>query len=306
MRTIIVDGAWPKIAKATKADRGRRMLAVAYASELHVRMKRGDLLVTDASEPTIASGGTDAKLLADLHAKGVEVYGLDGLHAKLGVLGAHAVIGSANMSAMSAERLHEAVLITDDGAIRSQVMATVTALRDVAVRLDDDALKTLARIRVVRHGGGARRRKASIADAGHNTWLLGGKVLSHVRKETQEAIDEGTETVRELVQDEDYEPIHWTLNANSAMGRQAKRGDRVVCILRHGRGIDVSPPNTVLHCARKGKRFVVFMEPREDEVVGWREFSGWATKVGLRVGKQTCRALNDREVALIKTFDWPT
>ncbi len=303
MRTIIVDGAWPKIAKATKADRGRRMLAVAYATKLHISLNKGDILVTNAATATIAAGETGAKLLMDLHRKGVEVYGLDTLHAKLGVLGRHAVIGSANLSLSSAEQLSEAVLVTDDDAIRAQVLATVAGLRDVAVRLDGTALAKLGRIPVVRRGGGGRKRKKAVADAGNQTWLVGGKYLAHIRQDTQELVDEGAEEVRELIDaDEDYEPVWFTTGVKTPMGRSAKPGDRIIRILRHERGIDVLPPKTIQHCKRSATRCVAYVEPGEDDMVGWREFSGWATKVGLRVGKQVCRGLNDREVALVRTF----
>lgn len=308
MRTIVVDGAWPKIAKATHADRGRRMLAVAYATELHVRLGKGDILVVNAATPTIAAGETSATLLVDLHRKGVEVYGLDSLHAKLGVLGRHSIIGSANLSRSSAEQLSEAVLITDDDAIRAQVVSTVSGLREISVRLDDASLANLCRIPVVRRGDGGRKRKKTVPDAGNQTWLVGGRYLSYVRQQTQDLVDAGADEARDLLNaDDDYEPSWFGVNVRTPMGRAAKPGDRIIRILRHERGIDVLPPRPIQYCKRSATRCVAYMEPGEDDVVGWREFSSWASSVGLRVGKLGCRALSDREVALIRTFSaWPS
>ena len=268
-------------------------------------MRQGDILVTNAGDATIASGETSAKLLADLLAQGVELYGLDSLHAKLGVIGKHAVIGSANMSASSAGSLHEAVLVTTDDAIRAQVMATVSGLKDAAERLDNDAIQRLLKIKVVRRGGANRRLQKRVADAGHRTWLVGGHLLERVTAQTQATVDRGVQVVRDLTEDESYEPGWFRVSRSSPVGKAVRRGDRLVQILAHKRGIDVNPPTPVLHCERSGKQTIAFIDSDEDRSIGWRAFSAWAAKHEVRIGKRSCRLLTDRETQAIDAY-WAT
>ena len=48
-----------------------------------MKFKKSDVLIVDASDETIASGGTSATLLAALLRRGVKLYSVTGLHAKV-------------------------------------------------------------------------------------------------------------------------------------------------------------------------------------------------------------------------------
>jgi hypothetical protein len=85
-----------------------------------IGFQAGDVLVVDASRRAIASGQTDAPLLRELDSRGVAVYSREGLHAKVLLLGAYSVIGSANMSG-SSDVLIEAAVISDSDVIASGV-----------------------------------------------------------------------------------------------------------------------------------------------------------------------------------------
>ena len=303
MRSILVENAWPKIAKATAGDRGRRHLAIAYATKLHVRLGRGDILVTNAAAATIGCGETSAPLLAKLLRKGVEIYCLDSLHAKLGVIGRHAFVGSANMSVSSDVALHEGVLVTTDDAIRAQVLATVNGLKEVAQRITDADIKRLLRIKVVRRGGGALRSRKRVADAGHQTWLVGGRLLKRVTAMTQATIDRGTQAVHDLTQDDAYEPVWFRVSISSPMGKGVRPGDRLVRVVAHKRGIDIHPPTPVIHCERSGNHTIAFIDSDEERSVGWRTFSARAAQHEVRISKRACRLLTERETRAIEGYE---
>src|SRR5688572_22041220 len=76
-----------------------RKAAVAYVtSDQYVEFKEDDLLVVDASDMAIACGETDREVLTRAFSRGVRLYSLPDLHAKLFVFDDTAVIGSANLS----------------------------------------------------------------------------------------------------------------------------------------------------------------------------------------------------------------
>jgi hypothetical protein len=106
---------WPQLTKAARGS--RQSCAVAYfgkgASRL-LPLAKGSRLVVDASERSVASGQTCPADLIKLVERGVAVFSVPNLHAKVFVLGRVAYIGSANASSRSASHLVEAVIRTTD------------------------------------------------------------------------------------------------------------------------------------------------------------------------------------------------
>lgn len=120
---LIVDRVWPAITEAADNTKSPAYVAVAYfgagASKL-LPLNKGSRLVVDASERSIKSGQTSPAELLKLHRKGVKVYSVENLHAKVFVFGRTAFVGSANVSKNSKEVLFEAVIRTSDvAAVRS-------------------------------------------------------------------------------------------------------------------------------------------------------------------------------------------
>jgi hypothetical protein len=84
--------------------------------------------VVNASEAAVQSGQTHPNDLIELQNKGVRIYSVANLHAKVFVFGKAAYIGSANVSNRSAGRLVEAVVRTTDRATVLSARAFVRAL----------------------------------------------------------------------------------------------------------------------------------------------------------------------------------
>jgi len=109
---------WSRLKKAAIASRKPAYVAVAYfgkgASRLLPLPERSRLVV-DASESAVKSGQTcPAELKILKRKKGVRIYSVDNLHAKVFVLGSKAFVGSANVSRHSADTLLEAMVATTD------------------------------------------------------------------------------------------------------------------------------------------------------------------------------------------------
>src|SRR5690349_14371375 len=110
MLRVHASGLWKVIAKLSAKVKSGRLAAVAYfTSEGNVEFNKDDVLIVDASDNTIAAGGTSAKLLKSLLQRGVRLYSVPGLHAKVYLFDQTAVIGSANLSKHSTTLIEAAV-----------------------------------------------------------------------------------------------------------------------------------------------------------------------------------------------------
>lgn len=102
---------WAAIEKdLRKPTRKPVIVVIAYVATnapemLHLR--KGDALVCEASDPTIANGATNADALRRIRQRGVTVFSVQGLHAKVIASPEFAWVGSANAS-KSSESLIEA------------------------------------------------------------------------------------------------------------------------------------------------------------------------------------------------------
>jgi len=142
MQRVLSQDIWREVsALARKAH--RRQAAIAYVTLDLLHLTRGDDLITNASPSAIACGQTNAKLLKRLHENGVNVYDCDDLHAKVVLLDDITVIGSANMSSLSAGHLVEAGVLTDHHSIVAGVASLIEQLRKQARPLATQRLAAL-------------------------------------------------------------------------------------------------------------------------------------------------------------------
>ena len=106
---------WVAITKAVAMAKGQTLAAIGYVSEGaidYLPLKKGDVLVCDASTGSIRNGSTNPQALLPFLNRGVKVFSKQGLHAKVVITRRRAFVGSANASSNSALRLFEATLDT--------------------------------------------------------------------------------------------------------------------------------------------------------------------------------------------------
>lgn len=125
-------------------SRGKKHAAIAFigkeAPDL-LPLRRGDVLVVNAGDPTLASGGTSPDALRAFLNRGVEVWSHPYLHAKvISISRGITVVGSANASTRSGSLL-EAVAVLSDDASRTAAVDFVVGLAGHAQRVDAAFLK---------------------------------------------------------------------------------------------------------------------------------------------------------------------
>ena len=147
MKIRFLHKPWPQITKAIRRAAGAAHVGVAYlgrgGSEL-LPLKRGSTLVVDASDASVRAGRTCPDELLKLFRRGVRVFTVDNLHAKVFVTPGVLFVGSANASRASANNLLEAALMTTHPSIVTAAREWVESL--AAVELGDEYLRRLALI----------------------------------------------------------------------------------------------------------------------------------------------------------------
>jgi len=144
---LITSKIWQIISAAAKGTKRPAHVAVAYfgngAAKL-LPLPKGSRLVVDASIPRVKSGLTCPAELKKLHKKGVLIYSVQNLHAKLFVFGSKAFVGSTNVSNNSAGTLVEAVISTTNKKAISDAKGFVQSL--CLHELGPEAIDSLAKL----------------------------------------------------------------------------------------------------------------------------------------------------------------
>jgi phosphatidylserine/phosphatidylglycerophosphate/cardiolipin synthase-like enzyme len=236
MQRVLSSGLWTAIrAQAQRAH--RRKAAIAYVTRDLVGFRKADVLVVDASEYSIACGDTDAKLLRTLQRKGVLLYHCADLHAKVLQLDDVAVIGSGNMSSLSASRLVEAAVMTDHSSVVSGAASFIEQLMQQADELDPRRITQLCKIRVVRRGGrrgaGRGKRVTKLAPLGSRTWLVGvHELVRDPPPDEQRMIDRAAKTLRARAEGRDEDPNWVRWGRRGLLPRDCREGDSLIQIWR--------------------------------------------------------------------------
>lgn len=262
--TFLSRGIWPQLTKAARGSRQRCAVAVAYfgkgASRL-LPLSKGSRLVVDASERSVASGQTCPADLIKLVERGVTVYSVPNLHAKVFVLGRTAYIGSANVSSRSASQLVEAVIRTTD-------RNTVRAARQFVQRhrlheLTPMVLRRLAKLYhppLVPGGKLGKPRQAMTFKRPSLPRLLLAQLHLEDWSERDQALHDAGMLVAKKRQEH---PRSFELESFRQTGKcPYQRGDVVIQVTDEGSsGILVTPPGNVRYVrTRRGeKRLVSFV-----------------------------------------------
>jgi hypothetical protein len=279
---------------------------VAYVStDEHLKFKRDDVLICDASDRAIRTRETSARVLQSLFRKGVEVRSRPDLHAKVAVFGPHALVGSCNLSATSAEDLTELALLTDRKQVVAQATAFIHGLREASEEIDDDFLRRILKIKLLPAPRRRRKRRNHATRFGNKVWLVSVRELAEDSfPKEQPLVEKGQKKAQGLVADKDSTVswIRWA--AKSRFRTVARPGDIVVQIWKSlsGKRTTVFAPCPVVlrQDVAHWTRFYV-AEPEDCQKLSWERFRQEAKKRGLsRISKDSVRELNPREVLLVE------
>ncbi|MET4085614.1 hypothetical protein [Bradyrhizobium sp. S3.5.5] len=227
-RVLLSEEIWTVARKLAQGSPVRK-LAIAYVTEDRVGLRKGDILVCDASDRMIRMGQTDAKLLKRLHKDGVAIHSVPGLHAKVMLFGKHAIVGSANMSG---SRLTEAAAVTDRTVITSGIASFIAQLAKPETELEGPDIARLCGIEVIRNGGrGGPKKLHPMKRLGSTTWIVGTHELvrdpsAAERKHIGRAMADLNR--RHASTKDDYDWIQWS--KGNKLADECREGDTIISI----------------------------------------------------------------------------
>lgn len=114
---LLTNKIWFEITNRAKETKKICLVSVAYFGLNGAKMlplSKGSTLLVDASLKALRNGQTCPDELLKLYYKGVHIYSLENLYAKIFVFGNVLYCGSTNVSGNSANRLKEALIKTTD------------------------------------------------------------------------------------------------------------------------------------------------------------------------------------------------
>ena len=139
---------WPVIKRQINITKKSQQIFVATAyvgadAAKIMPLRRGDVLVCNASDAAIKQGSTSARALEKFFNRGVQIFNEPRLHGKVVIFPKRVFVGSANVSTRSRDVLYEAVIETTDPKTIGSSLKFVKRLAQGISRLDRDDLKRL-------------------------------------------------------------------------------------------------------------------------------------------------------------------
>lgn len=303
MDSIITGDIWKQVTPYAREAK-RRLVAVAYVTtDGHIGFRRNDVLVCDASDRAISAGETSASLLQSLHRKGVELRSRSDLHAKVAVLGRHALIGSCNLSASSSDHLTELALLSDRKQVVAQATAFIHALRETSEEIDDVFLQRILKLKVRPARRSGPRRKGQPPPFGNKVWLISiHEVAEDSFSKEQPFVENAEKKASSLVAEKDAS-ISWIrLTGKTRFRDVARPGDRVIRIRKSlsGKRVTVLSPCPIVYRQDVAHWTRFYVSDQEDlESLSWERFKKEAKKLGFsRISEDSARELSPREVLL--------
>jgi len=238
-RVLTGSKPWPVIKKRVDSTPRQVLVAIAYigdkASDL-LRLKKGDVLVCNASELAIKQGSTSASALATYIRRGVKIYSQPTLHGKVVVLSRRAFIGSANASSRSEKTLREAVIESTDPAVVRAARLFVVGLATSFARLDKNEIRRLSKLKVTRLPPDTSEPLPPLGIPGQvdRLWLMPMSRGSYSKK-TDEVIEKEKTHVRQLSRNDGIAAGIEGLEFTNYGLRGVKIGDWIVQVFKSGR-----------------------------------------------------------------------
>lgn len=314
MERMLSDGLWAALRERARKARKKRA-AIAYFTKNHLALGRGDILVVDASDGAIKSQATNAFLLEEMHAKGVTIYSLPGLHAKVALLDDVAVIGSANSSPNSEDRLIEAALVSDSPFVVAGVQQLIEKWVVAARRnLDRSDFKRMLAIPIKPRSwqpGTAKKQRKVCRGREQAVWVTRVNELRENAHPNEAAAAAQGEKQAQKSKFSGGNDIDWIRfpSLTSTFEREARPGDLIIRLWKPltSKHLRVCPPVTLLAIRKEPTCHRMFIEetPLRVGELPFGKFALLAKKAGIgrAIGKTSSRRLKPEEAAsLLKVW----
>ena len=286
MEQFLTGDIWKEVNKLL-AQRQKKIACIAYVTSDKLELSKGDTLICDASTFSIKFGETSAKTLEAYFKRGIKVYSNQQLHSKILLTDTFLVIGSANLSKSSAERLTESSIITDSDVLISQAKAFCHNLTEESTLLNERDIQTLLKIEVVKRPfkptTNSKIRKKKF---GNQYWFVSAIPLKErTYDKIKDNVEKTTTSISKTtkIDEDDISFLRW--RANTEFSDTAKEGDQI--IIRYNNSDKtrsyIYPPSTILKKQVVDGFTYFYHDDRgsEESKISWTKFQAFLKTIVL-------------------------
>lgn len=234
MIEFLSDSIWQRISILSRKATDRKVIVPYLSTGQLITFYDGDILITNATNGSIKSGQTDAKILEKAYRSGCKVYSNSNLHAKIYLFDHIAIVGSNNISRNSELNLIESAILTDHPTIISGVTQMINQLVVMSDKVDKNFISRIKKIPVVKSKWPTIKAKPKIQIEKPNSWItfIGDDVEYPGNEEEveDELANLKTQYKRELQTDKKLHRFYFY--GNRGFDNNAKIGDLLTIIRR--------------------------------------------------------------------------
>lgn len=286
MEQFLTGDIWKEVNNLL-TKRQKKIACIAYVTTDKLELTKGDTLICDASTFAIKFGETSAKIIETYFNRGIKVFSNQQLHSKILLTDAFLVIGSANLSRSSAERLTESSIITDSDVLISQAKAFCHNLTEESSLLSEKDIQTLLKIEVVKRPfKPMSNSKIREKKFGNKYWFISAFPLKERSyNKIKDNIEKTTTLISKTknINEDNISFLRW--RAKTKFSQTAKEGDQI--ILRFN-NLDktrsyIYPPSTILKKQVVDGFTYFFHDNRgsEKSKVSWTKFQSYLKTIEL-------------------------
>lgn len=303
MDRLLTGDIWKQVNKLN--SRGKRIACIAYVTSPTLNLKRGDILIADASDYSIKFQETSAQTLKKYFDKGVLIYSNQQLHSKILLAEEFLVVGSANLSKNSSSNLIESSMLSFNTELQSQAKAFCHQLIRESKPIGISELTRLLSIPLVkRPHKPVRKSKVRNVKLGDGFWFVSTFPLSdRTYNANKDAIEAGRNAASadSSVDVEDISFIRWQLSSKFA--KEVLPGDQLFVRSRNENNTrsHLYSASTVLRKERQGNYALIYHDETNLENIPWTSFSNFAKRVDLNKCNNRTIRLTKQDAEIIES-----
>lgn len=277
---------WKEVNKLfTKGQ--KKIACIAYVTSDNLQLTKSDTLICDASTFAIKFGETSAKTLDTYFKRGVKLFCNPQLHSKLLLTDLFLVIGSANLSKSSAEKLTESSVMTDNDILISQAKAFCHILTEESILLTRKEIDLLLKIEIVKRPfKPTTKSKARQKKFGNRYWFISASPLTdRAYDKIKDNVEVTTSSIskRENIDEEHISFLRW--RAKTEFSETAKEGDQIILKFNNETKTRsyIYPPSTILE-KQVVNGFIYFYHDNrnsEETKIPWTKFQTFVKNIEL-------------------------
>lgn len=229
MERFLTGDIWKQANKLLNT-RHKKTACIAYVTSNKLKLTDGDSLICNASNFAIKYGQTSAKIIMSYFKKGVKVFSNDALHSKILLTNKLLIVGSANLSKSSAEKLTESSILTDSNVLIAQAEAFCYNLLQESHPLNEKDIRTLLKIKVEKRVfNPVTKSKTRQKKFGNRYWFISASLLrERTYDKIKDIVEETTISISKSkkINEANISFLRW--RGETEFTKNAKEGDQII------------------------------------------------------------------------------